>query len=198
MQKQSILVRLGLLALLMAASQAVHAQVDFDKWEMGVEMGYATKIKHNSPLVYKIVPTQLVWRTPVAAELWRGADGMSLTLRNRLAIVAETYVKGAEDYYVGFAGSPVLELWAADRKSALFYEMGGGSGFTNSKKVVGGQGQDFAFNWFMHLGMRRQFNEKMTFTGGMYFVHHSNLGMTKPNPGIDVLGLNFGLMMPIN
>jgi hypothetical protein len=48
-------------------------------------------------LDYKIVPTQLVWRTPVVRELWRGQSGASLTLRHRLAFVYETYLEGAED-----------------------------------------------------------------------------------------------------
>ncbi len=169
-----------------------------DHWEIGMEMGYLTKIRHNSPLHYEIMPTQLVWRTPVALELWRGADGGRLVLRNRLAIVFETFIEGPEDYYLGFAGSPVLELWTADKKTALFYELGGGSGLTNSKNVPGGQGQNFAFNWFTQLGLRHQISNNMALSGGTYFVHHSNLGMTKPNPGIDVLGLNFGIIWQFN
>ena len=30
-------------------------------------------------------------------------------------------------------------------------------------------------------------------TAGAFFTHHSNLGMTNPNPGIDVLGVKLGL-----
>lgn len=32
---------------------------------------------------------------------------------------------------------------------------------------------------------------------GAYFTHHSNLGMTQPNPGIDVLGVNIGVVWTI-
>ena len=42
--------------------------------------------------------------------------------------------------------------------------------------------------------MRRQLTEDFALTGAVYFTHHSNLGMTDPNPGIDVLGLNFGVV----
>ena len=198
MHTLATLARPALLAALMAAAPCVHAQSNPNQWEIGVEMGYLKKIKHNSPLDYEIAPTQLLWRTPVQRELWRGASGASLTLRHRLALVAETYIEGAEDYYIGFAGAPVLELWSADRKSALFYELGGGSGWTNAKNVVGGQGQDFTFNWFTQLGLRRQLSQKWALTGGAYFLHHSNLGMTRPNPGIDVLGLNFGIVMQLD
>jgi hypothetical protein len=33
--------------------------------------------------------------------------------------------------------------------------------------------------------VRRQLDTKLAVTAGIYFTHHSNLGMTKPNPGID-------------
>ena len=198
MQKFLILARLALLTSLMASTHAAHAQSDPKKWEFGADIGYLKKVKHGTPLDYEIVPTQLVWRTPVARELWRGAGGASLTLRHRLAFVYETFIEGPEDRYVGFSGSPVFELWAPNRKSALFYEIGGGGGFINSQGVPGGQGQDLTFNFFMQLGVRRQLSPKMALTAGTYFLHHSNLGMTKPNPGIDVLGLNFGLVWQLD
>ena len=190
----SPLCRLFLLIGLLAGAHQAQAKHPADQWEFGVETGYLKKVKHNSPLDYRIVPTQLVWRSPPMFEIWRGESGARLTVRNRMALVAETFVRGAEDYYIAFAGSPSFELWSADRKSALFYEIGGGVGFVNSKGVAGGQGQDLAFNWFTQLGARRQLTQKVGVTAGAYFTHHSNLGMTHPNPGIDVLGVKVGVM----
>ena len=186
-----------LLALLVSASQ-VQAQHPADDWEFAVETGYLKKVKHNSSLDYRIAPTQAVWRSPALFDLWKSENGARLTVRNRMAIVAETFVRGPEDYYLAFAGAPTFELWSADQKTALFYEIGGGVGLLNSKNVPGGQGQNLAFNWFTQLGLRRQLSKEMALTGGVYFTHHSNLGMTKPNPGIDVLGVNFGLVWHIN
>jgi lipid A 3-O-deacylase len=188
-----------LLGFLAVASQAqAQAKHPADQWEFGVETGYLWKVKHNSPLDYRIVPTQLVWRSPPMFEIWRGESGARLTVRNRMALVAETFVRGAEDYYLAFAGSPSFELWSADQKSALFYEIGGGVGLLNAKGVPGGQGQDLAFNWFTQLGARRQLTQKMAVTAGAYFTHHSNLGMTHPNPGIDVLGAKIGVMWTLD
>ncbi|MDB5881486.1 MAG: hypothetical protein JWP43_1364 [Ramlibacter sp.] len=188
-----------LLGVLAVASQAqAQAKHPADQWEFGVETGYLWKVKHNSPLDYRIVPTQLVWRSPPMFEIWRGESGARLTVRNRMALVAETFVRGAEDYYLAFAGSPSFELWSADQKSALFYEIGGGVGLLNAKGVPGGQGQDLAFNWFTQLGARRQLTQKMAVTAGAYFTHHSNLGMTHPNPGIDVLGAKIGVMWTLD
>jgi lipid A 3-O-deacylase len=188
------LLLIGLLISLLAVSSAARAQHPADYWEFSVQTGYLTKVKNNSPFDYRIVPTQAVWRSPTAFNLWQGESGARLTVRNRFAAVFETFARGPEDYYLAFTAAPTVELWAADQKTALFYEIGGGAGLLNSKHVPGGQGQNLAFNWFTQAGLRRQLNNKLALTGGVYFTHHSNLGMTNPNPGIDVLGINVGLI----
>ena len=163
-----------------------------DRWEFAVEAGYLTKVKNNSPHEYRIAPLQVAWRSPPMWDIWRSPEGARLTVRNRFAVIAETILRGPEDYYLAVSGAPVFELWASDRKTAGFFEIGGGFGLTNSKGVPGGQGQDFAFNWYTQGGLRRQLSDDFALTAALYFTHHSNLGMTNPNPGIDVLGLNFG------
>jgi hypothetical protein len=165
-----------------------------DRWEVALEVGYLEKVKENSPLDYVIVPAQVAWRSPAFLNLWNGESGTRLTVRHRIAVVLETYLEGGEDYYFAFAGSPSFELWAADKESALFFEIGGGAGLTNSNDIPGGQGQDLAFNWFTQLGLRHQFDKDQAITAAGYFTHHSNLGMTDPNPGIDVLGVNLGMV----
>jgi lipid A 3-O-deacylase len=190
--------RTGALLGLLAIAQHAQAQHPADRWEFAVEAGYLQKVKSNSPFDYRIVPTQLVWRSPPLFDIWRGESGARLTVRNRAALVVETISRGPESHYLAFAGSPTFELWSADQKNALFYEIGGGVGLVNSKGVAGGQGQDLTFNWFTQLGVRRQLNNKMAVTAGAYFTHHSNLGMTKPNPGIDVLGVNLGVIWQLD
>lgn len=188
----SCLLTLGLGA---ACAQAQHPA---DRWEFAVETGYLEKIKNNSPFDYRIIPTQVAWRTPALFDIWRGESGARLAVRNRMAVVAETIRRGPEDYYLAFAGSPTFELWSADQKNALFYEIGGGIGMVNAKGVPGGQGQDLTFNWFTQLGARRQITPRMAVTGAAYFTHHSNRGMTNPNPGIDVIGVNFGVVWQLD
>ncbi|AEG91735.1 acyloxyacyl hydrolase [Ramlibacter tataouinensis] len=195
-----LLVPLLLSAALSATTTAVaHAQAHpAEHWEFGIEAGWLDKVRRNSPLDYRIVPLQAVWRSPAMLDLWQGEGGARLAVRHRLALVAEHFVRGPEDYYLAFAAAPTFELWAADRRTALFYEIGGGLGWVNAKGVAGGQGQDLSFNWFTQLGVRRQFTPRLALTGGLYFTHHSNLGMTDPNPGIDVLGLNTGLVWQLD
>lgn len=183
-----------LVGLMSCVDSSLAQEHSADTWEVGVEVGTLTKIRHNSPLDYHILPIQVLWRTPSGFDLWRGSNGARLAVRQRFSIVNEIILKGAEDYYVAFAGSPSLELWGADQKTAIFYELGGGAGLINSKNIPGAQGQNFTLNWFSQLGIRHQLNKNTAITSGLYFTHHSNLGMTKPNPGIDVLGLNFGIV----
>lgn len=199
MPKTRIFSRVALFLGLAAAAQFTQAQQHpADKWEFAVETGYLKKVRNNSPFDYRIVPTQVAWRSPALFDLWRGESGARLTVRNRAAVVLESIRGGPEDYYFAFAGSPTFELWSADRRNALFYEIGGGVGLVNSKKVPGGQGQNLTFNWFTQLGLRHQLSDKMALTGGAYFTHHSNLGMTNPNPGIDVLGVNLGVVWQLD
>lgn len=182
------------LALLAAAPARAQATHPTDRWEFATELGYLAKIRNNSPHDYRIVPLNLVWRSPAIRELAHFPDGRRLTLRQRFGLTAEAIVRGPEDHYVSINGAPVFELWSADRRTAGFFEIGGGVGFINSQDVPGGQGQDLAFNWFMQGGVRRQLDSDLALTAGWYFTHHSNLGMTDPNPGIDVLGVNFGVV----
>jgi hypothetical protein len=189
-----IAVRVPALALtLLSATASADPQTHpADHWEIAAEIGYLEKVRNNSPLDYTIVPAQVAWRSPALFDLWQGASGARLTLRNRMAVILETYLHGAEDYYFAFAGAPVFELWNAEQQAALFFEIGGGAGLTNAKDIPGGQGQNFTFNWFTQLGARHQIDRTQAFTAAAYFTHHSNLGMTDPNPGIDVLGVNLG------
>ena len=179
-------------ALLAGAPVRAQSPHPADRWEFAVEAGYLAKVRNNSPHDYRIVPLQLAWRSPAMTDLWRSADGARLTLRNRVALVAEAILRGPEDHYFAVSGAPVFELWSADRRTAGFFEIGGGLGFINSTGVPGGQGQDLSFNWYTQGGVRRQLSDDFALTAGVYFTHHSNLGMTDPNPGIDVLGVNFG------
>lgn len=184
------------LAFTFAAAAPVLAQAAHpaDRWEYALETGYLAKVRNNSPHDYRIAPLQLAWRSPAMFDLWSAPDGRRLTVRNRVAVVAEAIVRGPEDHYFAVTGAPVFELWSADRRTAGFLEIGGGAGFLDSKGVAGGQGQDLAFTWYTQGGLRRQLDERTAITGALYFTHHSNLGMTDPNPGIDVLGVNVGLV----
>ena len=182
---------LPLFAGTQAQAQALHPA---DRWEFALETGYLAKVRNNSPHDYRIAPVNLAWRSPATKDLWHSPDGGRLVLRHRFGLVAEAIVRGPESRYIAFNAAPSFELWSADRRTAGFFEIGGGIGFIDSRGVRGGQGQDLTFNWYTQGGVRRQLDDNVALTASLYFTHHSNLGMTDPNPGIDVLGLNFGLV----
>ena len=123
---------------------------------------------------------------------WEDGNGARLVVRNRFSALFEAITRGPEDYYVGLAGAPSIEYWFPSENLSAFFSIGGGFGLTDSAGGAQGQGQDFTFNWFTQLGLRQKLTEDLAVTGGLYFIHHSNLGLTDPNPGIDALGFTLG------
>ncbi len=164
-----------------------------DVWELTLESGYLWNEWDRDTPDYEIIPTQLTLRSPVVLTFWDNAEGGRLVVRNRLSLLMETFVRGPEDYYLGLAGAPSIEYWFPSQETSLFFSIGGGLGVTNSTDEPGGQGQDFTFNWFSQLGVRRAITEQLSILGSLYYLHHSNGGQTKPNPGIDAVGFTVGI-----
>ncbi len=169
------------------------AQDAWRGWEWSVESGYLWGLGTNTDADYEIIPTLLTMRSPVVWTLWEGADGDSLVVRSRYSLLLEAFTKGPEDYYIGLAAAPSIEYDFASGENTLFFSIGGGAGWTNSAGGNAGQGQDFTLNWFAQFGMRHELTENLSLFSSIFFIHHSNGGMTDPNPGIDALGFTLGL-----
>jgi lipid A 3-O-deacylase len=163
-------------------------------WETGalnVETGLLWNIGTGTPLSYRLVPTQLSWRS----KEFLGhafADGSRLMVRHRLTLIGTWIQQGPESHYVGFSGSPSVEWWNRTGTWSLFTGAGGGFGLLDSRGVRGGQGQDFTLNWFIRGGVEIVAAKDRRFSAGIMYQHLSNGGQTKPNPGIDALGFTFG------
>ncbi len=179
---------LSLLALL-TLPVAAH---ESDKWEFTLESGYLWNVGHNTDIDYQIVPTQITLRTPVAWTWWEDAAGAKLVVRNRFSALFETIARGPEDVYIGLAAAPSIEYWFPSEKTSLYLSVGGGFGWTDSSGGDQGLGQDFTFNWFAQAGVRQKITNNISLLAGPYFIHHSNLGLTDPNPGIDAFGFTVG------
>ncbi len=63
---------------------------------------------------------------------------------------------------------------------------------------VSDKDQGFTFNWFNQLDAHYPFTKRQAIPASAYFPDHSNLGMAHPNPGIDVLGLNLGMVWQLD
>ncbi|SDS13150.1 acyloxyacyl hydrolase [Opitutus sp. GAS368] len=155
------------------------------------ETGVLWEIGTGTPFAYRLVPAQLAWRS---GEFWHHefSNGSRIVLRHRLALLADLVQNGPESRYLGFSGSPSLELWNRSGTTALFTGAGGGFGLTDARGIKGGLGQDFTLNWFIRGGFEHVIAPHRSVSAGIMYQHLSNGGMTTPNPGIDALGFTLG------
>jgi hypothetical protein len=163
-------------------------------WEtsaLNVESGVLWEIGSGTTIAYRLVPTQLSWRSPEFLE-HVFADGSRIVVRHRLTLIGTWIQAGPESHYFGFAGSPSVEWWDRTGAWSLFTGAGGGFGWIDSRGVRWGQGQDFTLNWFIRGGVEHVMAKNRRFTAGIMYQHMSNGGQTKPNPGIDALGFTLG------
>lgn len=164
-------------------------------WETGavnVESGMLWEIGTGTTISYRLVPTQLSWRS----KQFLGhvfTDGSRLIVRHRLTLIGTWVQNGPESHYLGFSGSPSVEWWNRAGTWSLFTGAGGGFGLIDSRGVRWGQGQDFTLNWFIRGGIEHVTAKGVRLSAGIMYQHMSNGGQTKPNPGIDALGFTLGL-----
>jgi lipid A 3-O-deacylase len=188
------LLKLALLGSLLGIAGSAAEPAPLRPWEtdaLNVETGLLWQIGTGTPISYRLVPTQLSWRSK--EFLGHGfADGSRIVVRHRLTAIATWIQNGPESYYLGFSGSPSVEWWDKTGTWSLFTGAGGGAGWTDSGDVPGGMGQDFTFNWFIRGGVEHITAKNHRFSAGIMYQHMSNGGQTDPNPGIDALGFTLG------
>ncbi|HEY5553123.1 MAG TPA: acyloxyacyl hydrolase [Opitutaceae bacterium] len=158
---------------------------------LDAETGLLWQIGTGTPISYRLVPTELSWRSKafLGREL---ADGSRIVVRHRLTLIGTWVQNGPESHYIGFSGSPSIEWWDRTSTWSLFTGVGGGLGFIDSRGITGGQGQDFTLNWFIRGGVERVISKNTRVSAGFMYQHMSNAGMSDPNPGIDSLGFMIG------
>ncbi len=184
---------LGALSLLLAGTLSPAAATELRPWEdraVSVETGLLWQVGVNTPLSYRLVPTQLSWRSREAFG-WQLGSGR-LAVRHRFTLLGTWVQQGPESHYLALAASPSVEWWNRSGTWSVYGGAGGGFGWLDSQAVPGAQGQDFTFNWFARVGFEYRNSEYTSMTVGMMFHHLSNRGQTDPNPGIDALGFTLG------
>ena len=166
-----------------------------EPWEMnsvGFSTSYLSKITNVTPLDYSLMSSVLTFKLPLMRK-WEFAGG-DLILRTRIDLIYDYFIEGAENYYFGFSGSPSFEWWNKSRNYSLFFSVGGGFGVVDTHtSVIGGQGQDFTFNWFAHLGAQHRIKEHLFLHYGVFFHHLSNRNQHPVNPGLNTIGPMIGL-----
>ncbi len=182
---------LGLLFIVLRVAAMAETAPLWASPALDLESGLLWQVGHNTPLSYRLVPTQLSWRS--AEFMGHGfADGSRLVVRHRLTLIATWIQSGPESHYVGVAGLPSVEWWNKSGTWSLYGGAGGGVGAIDSRGVSGGQGQDFTLNWFARGGLEHVVSRNVRLSVGAMFQHLSNGGQTDPNPGIDAVGVTLG------
>ncbi len=190
----SLLIKSLLLGSLLALAARAAEPAPLLPWEtsaLNVESGVLWEIGTGTTIAYRLVPTQLSWRSKeFLSHVF--ADGSRIIVRHRLTLIGTWVQNGPESHYVGFSGSPSVEWWNPAGTWSLFTGSGGGAGLIDSRGDRWGQGQDFTFNWFIRGGLEHVTAKDQRFSAGIMYQHMSNGGQTKPNPGIDALGFTLG------
>lgn len=184
---------LGALLLFVAGVLSPVKATELRPWEdraVNVETGLLWQVGVNTPLSYRLVPTQLSWRSREAFG-WQLGSGR-LTVRHRFTLLGSWVQQGPESHYLALAASPSVEWWDRSGRWSVYSGAGGGFGWLDSQAVPGAQGQDFTLNWFARGGVEYRNSQYTSVTVGMMFQHLSNGGQTDPNPGIDALGFTLG------
>jgi len=183
-----------LFPILLFNARSAAAEAPASPWESSaitLESGLLWEVGHNTPLAYRLVPTQLSWRSPRAFGR-TFTDGSRLLVRHRLTLLGTWVQQGPESHYIAVTGSPSVEWWGKEGKWCLFGGSGGGFGWLDSQGVKGAQGQDFTLNWFARAGIEHVTPGRGCLSAGVMFQHMSNGGQTNPNPGIDAVGFTVG------
>ncbi len=156
-----------------------------------MESGILWQNGSSSPFAYRLLVTQLSWRSGVfVSHVFSG--GSRILIRHRLTLIADVMQNGPENHFFGFSGSPSVEWWNPAGTRSWYTGGGGGFGWVDSSGVKGGQPQDLTLNWFIRGGIERVTTKNNSWTAGILYQHISNGGMTKPHPGMNTVGFTLG------
>ena len=175
------------------ALHAAQSPVESRPWEdqsISVESGLLWNVGNNTPLSYRLVPTQLSWRS--GEVLFRQYTATRLVFRHRVTLFGTWFQQGPESHYFAAAASPSIEWWNSAGTWNVYAGAGGGLGWLDAHDVPGAQGQSFTFNWCTRAGVEHVSANGIRWSAGLMFQHMSNGGQTNPNPGIDALGVTMG------
>jgi lipid A 3-O-deacylase len=188
------LIKIALLGFVLNVATFAEEPAAARPWEssaLNLETGVLWEIGTGTPIAYRLVPTQLSWRSKeFLGHVF--SDGSRIMIRHRLTLIGTWVQNGPESHYVGVSGSPSVEWWDKTGTWSLFTGSGGGFGVIDSRGVKGGMGQDLTLNWFIRGGIEYVTAKNLRLSAGVMYQHMSNGGMTKPNPGIDALGFTLG------
>ena len=165
-------------ALLAAAAQA-QGGAGLD-WTLSVGRGAEAKVRKLGVIAG--------WSRP--EPLWQG-ERWRLRLRHELELAAWDVPRARDLLELGY--SPVLRLERplAGGQSALFFEGSIGVRLLSHTRVAPDRSLSTAFQFSDMLGVGVQWGPAGRSTLGLRYQHLSNLGIRRPNPGMEFLWLYY-------
>jgi len=163
------------------------------RFDLAIETAYLLSI-FNPPRHYEIdanfLTARMRWGTNLNGEgLLRGYNQIYFSA------LAEPILRGIENHYFGINAGPRYNFVRPGSRFAAFFSAGVGLGWIDSQpEIYSGQGQDFTFNIVGAVGVTYRFSDHFSGQIGLIYQHFSNAGLTDPNPSLNLLGLQLGLV----
>jgi hypothetical protein len=150
-----------------------------------------------TPLKYTLVPNiaSLRWQMDSVRGPWILRGNWDLTFSGAITAIPRGPETHYEAYDMGIRRNFVRSNW----RIAPYFDGRLGLGRINAKGPEGApyaQGQDFTFTLMLGSGVRYNFNPRYAISGGLNYMHVSNLYLSEPkyaNYGINVYGPMVGL-----
>ena len=111
------------------------------------------------------------------------------------SFLAEPIIRGIENHYFGMNLGLRYNFVRHGSRFVPYFSTGVGLGWIDSQpEIYSGQGQDFTFNIVGAVGVTYRFSDHFSGQIGLIYQHFSNAGLTDPNPSLNLLGLQLGLV----
>ena len=150
-----------------------------------------------TPLDYTLVPfvASLRWHITDVGGWWLLRGNWDFTVSGSYTMIP----RGPETRYLSYMMGIRRNLVRPNWKVVPYFDGRVGIGDINAKEPLGvpyAQGQDLTFTVMLGGGARYNFNSRYSISGGVTYMHISNLYLSEPkylNYGINVYGPMVGL-----
>jgi Lipid A 3-O-deacylase (PagL) len=150
-----------------------------------------TKWEGPNPLHYQLATQILAARYQLTKT-----GGWSFLRGNTeasLGIMYSAVLHGPEDYIVGLLGGFRYNFVPRHSRLSPYIEMRFGINETNSSHIFQGQQQDLTFGYVLGAGVSYRINPRWQVSLGTLNQHESDLFLTDPNFGFNVMGVSLGI-----
>jgi hypothetical protein len=150
-----------------------------------------TKYEGPNPLYYRLATQILDVRYRITDtggwSIFRG------NLDGSLGVFYSTVLHGPESYIAGVLGGFRYNFVPRNSRLSPYVEMRFGISDTDASHVYQGQQQNLTFGYLLGAGIAYQIDPRWKVMLGTINQHESDLFMTYPNYGFNVMGVSLGI-----